>query len=86
MQLYTLYTGQPKKSISTADNEAYGVLKGRGGGGGVSQPIELKDNAAYSTVNVHTAHSHSITVDTNVAYGITSVKTDHVYEIPNIQT
>ena len=79
--------GQPKKNIPTADNEAYGVLRGRrrggggGGRGGVSELIELKDNAAYSAV---TAHNQSITMDTNVAYGITSVKTDYVYEIPNI--
>ena len=74
--------GQPKKSIPTADNKAYGVLRGGGGGGGgVSEPIELKDNAAYYAV---AAHNQSITMDTNVAYGITSVKTDHVYEIPII--
>ena len=71
-------------NIPTADNEAYGILRGTGGGGGgggVSEPIELKDNAAYSAV---TAHNQSITMDTNVAYGITSVKKDYVYEIPNI--
>ena len=78
--------GQPKKNIPTADNEAYGVLRGGGGGGSVSQSIELKDNASYSAVNVHTAHNQSITMDTNAAYGITSVKTDYVYESPNIQT
>ena len=76
--------GQPKKNIPTADNEAYGILSGRGGGGGrgggVSVPIELKDNAAYSAV---TAHNQFITMDTNVAYGVSSVKTDYVYEIPN---
>ena len=66
----------------------YGVLRGDGGGergGGVFQPIEPKDNAAYSAVNVHTAHNHSITMDTNAAYEVTSMKTDYVYEITNIQ-
>ena len=39
--LYDAYNVGRLKSISTADNEAYGVLRE----GGVSQPIELKDNA-----------------------------------------
>ena len=63
--------GQPK-SISTADNEAYGVL--REGGGGISQSIELKDNAAYSTVKPSSAPSRFIAVNSNVAYKITTTE------------
>ena len=72
--------GQPK-NILIECNEAYGVVRG-GGGGGVSQSVELKDNAAYSAVNVHTAHNQSTTMDINTAYEVIS---DHVYENPNIQ-
>ena len=89
LQLYLLNLlntiGQPNKSIQATDNEAYGVLrgKGRGEGRGVYQPIELKDNAAYSTVlvNVQTAHN---TMGTNADYEVISGKPDYVYEIPNI--
>ena len=41
MHIIKQIVGQPK-SISTADNEAYGVLREDGG---VSLPIELKENA-----------------------------------------
>ena len=68
------------KNILIECNEAYGVV--RGGGGGVFQSVELKDNAAYSAVNVHTAHNQSTTMDISTAYEVIS---DHVYENPNIQ-
>ena len=70
--------GQPK-NILIECNEAYGVVRG---GGGVSLSVELKDNAAYSAVNVHTAHNQSTTMDINTAYEVIS---DYVYENPNIQ-
>ena len=71
------------KNILIECNEAYGVVRGGGGGGGgVSQSVELKDNAAYSAVNVHTAHNQSTTMDISTAYEVIS---DHVYENPNIQ-
>ena len=52
--------------VQTVENESYGVL-----GGGVPQSIELKDNAAYSTVKPPSAPNQSIAVNSNVAYGIT---------------
>ena len=60
--------------VQTVENESYGVL-----GGGVPQSIELKDNAAYSTVKPLSAPSQSIAVNTNVVYGITPATTDPDY-------
>ena len=60
--------------VQSVENESYGVL-----GGGVPQSIELKDNAAYSTVKPPSAAapSQSIAVNSNVAYyGITPATTD----------
>ena len=62
--------------FQSVQNESYGVL-----GGGVPQSIELKDNAAYSTVQTQSApHSQSIAVNDNVAYRTTSDKADPSYE------
>ena len=55
--------------FQSVENECYGVLQG----GGVPQSIELKDNAAYSSVLQQTQsapHSQSIAVNDNVAYRI----------------
>ena len=60
--------------VQTVENESYGVL-----GGGVPQSIELKDNAAYSTVKPLSAPSQSIAVNTNLAYGITPATTEPDY-------
>ena len=50
---------------------------GTGGGGAVPQSIELKDNAAYSTIQTQSApHSQSIALNDNVAYRTTTEKTD----------
>lgn len=57
--------------VQTVENVSYGVL-----GGGVPQSIELKENAAYSTVKPLPAPSQSIAVNSNVAYGVTSATTD----------
>ena len=47
--------------FQSVQNESYGVL-----GGGVPQSIELKDNAAYSTVQTQSVpHSQSIAVNDN---------------------
>ena len=55
-----------------------GVL---GGARGVPQSIELKDNAACSTVQTQSApHSQSIAVNDNVAYRTTSEKEELAYE------
>ena len=54
--------GEPDK-VQSVRNESYGVL-----GGGA---IELKDNAAYSTVS--TSHSQPIAM---------TVKGDSVYDVP----
>ena len=56
--------------FQSVQNESYGVL-----GGGVSQSIELKDNAAYSSVQ-----TQSIAVNDNVAYGTTTEKDDPSYD------
>ena len=66
--------------LQSVQNEAYGVL-----GGGVPQYIELKDNAAYSSVVTQSATvSQSIAQHSNVAYGAsTSVNTEPAYEYPN---
>ena len=62
--------------FQSVQNESYGVL-----GGGVSQSIELKDNAAYSTVQTQSApHSQSIAVNDNVAYRTTTEKADPSYD------
>ena len=62
--------------FQSVENECYGVL-----GGGVPQSIELKDNAAYSSVQTQSApHSQSIAVNDNVAYRTTTEKTDPSYE------
>ena len=61
--------------FQSVQNESYGVL-----GGGVPQSIELKDNAAYSTVQTQSApHSQSIAVNDNVAYRTTTEKADPSY-------
>ena len=61
--------------FQSVQNESYGVL------GGVPQSIELKDNAAYSTVQTQSApHSQSIAVNDNVAYRTTTEKTDPSYD------
>ena len=57
--------------VQSVENESYGVL-----GGGVPQSIELKDNAAYSTVK---PPNQSIAVNSNVAYGITPSTTEPNY-------
>ena len=61
--------------VQTVENESYGVL-----GGGVPQSIELKDNAAYSTVKPLSAPSQSIAVSSNVAYRITpaTIEPDYI--------
>ena len=57
----------------SVQNESYGVLGG--------QSIELKDNAAYSTVQTQSApHSQSIAVNDNVAYRTTTEKADPSYD------
>ena len=63
--------------FQSVENECYGVL-----GGGVPQSIELKDNAAYSSVlqTQSAPHSQSIAVNDNVAYRTTTEKTDPSYE------
>ena len=62
--------------FQSVQNESYGVL-----GGGVPQSIELKDNAAYSTVQTQSApHSQSIAVNDNVAYRTTTEKADQSYD------
>ena len=62
--------------FQSVQNESYGVL-----GGGVPQSIELKDNAAYSTVQTQSApHSQSIAVNDNVAYRTTTEKADPSYD------
>ena len=68
--------GEPDK-LQSVENECYGVL-----GGGVPQSIELKDNAAYSSVlqTQSAPHSQSIAVNDNVAYGTTTEETDQSYE------
>ena len=64
--------------FQSVQNESYGVL---GGARGVPQSIELKDNAAYSTVQTQSApHSQSIAVNDNVAYRTTSEKEELAYE------
>ena len=60
--------------VQSVENESYGVL-----GGGVPQSIELKDNAAYSTVKPPSAPSQSIAVNSNVAYGITPTTAEPNY-------
>ena len=67
------------KHFQSVKNEAYGVL-----GGGVPQSIELKDNAAYSSVETQSAPSQSIALHSNVAYGTSrSVNTEPAYEDPH---
>ena len=67
------------KHFQSVQNEAYGVL-----GGGVPQFIELKDNAAYSSVETQSAPSQSIALHSNVAYGTSrSVNTEPAYEDPH---
>ena len=67
------------KHIQSVQNEAYGVL-----GGGVPQSIELKDNAAYSSVETQSAPSQSIALHSNVAYGTSrSANTESAYENPH---
>lgn len=46
--------------VWTVENESYGVL------GGVPQSIELKENAAYTTINQQPALNPSIAVNNNV--------------------
>ena len=66
------------QQFQSVQNEAYGVL-----GEGVPQSIELKDNAAYSSVETQSAPSQSIVLHSNVAYGTsTSVNTEPAYEDP----
>ena len=48
-----VFLGEPDK-LQSVENESYGVL-----GGGVSQPIELEDNAAYSSVLQTQSAPHS---------------------------
>ena len=62
--------------FQSVENECYGVL-----GGGVPQSIELKDNAAYSSVlqTQSAPHSQSIAVNDNVAYRTTTEKADPSY-------
>ena len=69
------FIGEPDK-LQSVENEC-GVL-----GGGVPQSIELKDNAAYSSVlqTQSAPHSQSISVNDNVAYGTTTEETDQSYE------
>ena len=63
--------------FQSVQNESYGVL----GGGAVPQSIELKDNAAYSTIQTQSApHSQSIALNDNVAYRTTTEKTDSSYD------
>ena len=51
------------------------------GGVHVPQSIELKDNAAYSTVQTQSAlHNQSIAVNDNVAYRTTTEKADLSYD------
>ena len=57
--------------VQSVENESYGVL-----GGGVPQSIELKDNAAYSTVK---PPNQSVAVNSNVACGITPSTTEPNY-------
>ena len=65
--------------FQSVQNESYGVL-----GGGVPQSIELKDNAAYSTVQTQSApHSQSIAVNDDVAYRTTTEKLIHLTIIFN---
>ena len=67
--------GEPDE-VPSVENEC-GVL-----GGGVPQSIELKDNAAYSSVlqTQSAPHSQSIAVNDNVAYGTATEKTDLSYD------
>ena len=67
--------------FQSVENECYGVLQG----GGVSQSIKLKDNAAYSSVlqTQSAPHSQSIAVNDNVAYRTTTERTDPSYDYIN---
>lgn len=63
------------EQVQTIQNVSYGVLKG-----GVPQSIELKENAAYSSVDTQLANNHPIPLNSNVAYGIASVNTEPPYD------
>lgn len=62
------------EQFQTVQNTSYGVLKG-----GVPQSIELKKNAAYSSVNTHLANNQPNAVDSDVANRIASVNTEPTY-------
>ena len=70
-----VFLGEPDK-LQTVQNESCRVL------GGFLQPIELKDNVAYSSVlqTQSAPHRQSIAVNDNVAYGTTTEETDQFYE------
>ena len=50
-------------TIQSVENECYGVL-----GGGVPQSIELKDNAAYSSVSAPKQSNQFIAMEDSAAY------------------
>ena len=61
--------------VWTIQNTSYSVLKR-----GIPQSIELKENAAYSSVNTQLANSWPIARNSNVAYRIASVNTKPIYD------
>lgn len=63
------------EQFQTIQNTSYGVLKR-----GVPQSIELKENAAYSSVNTQLASSQPVARNSNVAYRIASVNTETIYD------
>ena len=63
------------EQLQTIRNTSYGVLKG-----GVPQSIELKENAASSTVNAELANNQPNAVDSDVANRIASVNAEPTYD------
>ena len=71
--IFVFLIGEPDE-VQSVENESYRVQ-----GGGVPQSVELKDNAAYSSVLQSAPHSQSIAVKDDVAYGTTTEETDYEY-------
>ena len=94
LQLYLLnlikHINRSTQEHSNSGNEAYGVLRG-GGGGGVSLSVNwTKGQCCLCILCSEFECPHSSQPvhynGTNAACEVTSVKPDYVYEIPNIQT
>ena len=73
--IFVFLIGEPDE-VQSVENESYRVQ-----GGGVPQSVELKENAAYSSVlqTQSAPHSQSIAVKDDVAYGTTTEETDYEY-------